>query len=76
MLVEGLLGDDGLLAGGLLVDDLVGEGVGGPGWAALPLVLRDLLLDMPPFLASGLLVDDLVGERVRGTSLPAAPLVF
>ena len=51
-----LLGDDGLLVGGLLVDDLVVEGAGGTGWAAVLLVLRDLLLASPS--VGGLLVDD------------------
>ena len=83
MLVEGLLGDDWLLAGGLLVVDLVVEGAGGTGWPAAPLVLRDLLL--PPLtlgsllgdddllgddslLRDGLFVDELVGEGAGGTS--------
>ena len=44
------------MVGGLLVDDLVVEGAGGTGWAAVPLVLRDLLLASPS--VGGLLVDD------------------
>ena len=44
------------MVGGLLVDDLVVEGAGGTGWAAVLLVLRDLLLASPS--VGGLLVDD------------------
>ena len=79
------------MVGGLLVDDLVVEGAGGTGWAAVLLVLRDLLLASPSvggllvddgllgngsLLCDGLFVDELVGEGAGGTGWPAAPLVL